>query len=354
MHIRKRQGLEKSMLRKIKAEEAVGLKLAHDITRIVPGKFKGPAFRRGHVIRKEDLPALYALGKKQVFVLTLGSGEIHEDEAAKRLARAMAGRGIRLRGPSEGKMDFIARTGGLLKVNSALLRRLNSLGSIILSTRHNHSCVRPGDVVAGTRIIPLTIRESKVRQAEEICRREGPVLKIMPFRPRKVGVVVTGSEIYEGLIRDRSAEIVQGKVHALGSKVASQAVVPDDPALIAAEIRKMKAAGCALIVTTGGLSVDPDDVTLKGIRKSGARVVFYGVPVLPGSMSVYARLGKTAILGAPACVLHDPATALDLFLPRLLAGDPISAGEIAALGHGALCLKCGVCRFPVCPFGRSG
>ena len=329
------------------------MKLAHDHTRIVAGKFKGAAFRRGHVVRKSDIPRLLDLGKRQVYVLELERGELHEDEAARRIARAISGRGIRLRDPREGKIDFLAKTSGLLKVNTALLTRINSLGSIIVSTRHNRTSAQPGEVVAGTRIIPLTIQEGKIRKIEEIGRKGGPVLEVLPYRPKKVGVLVTGSEIFEGRIKDRSAGIVRRKVEALGSKVVKEAVVTDDVLQIAAEIRKMKAEGCQIIVATGGLSVDPDDVTLAGIRKSGAEILFYGVPVLPGSMSAYARLGNTVILGAPACVVHDPVTALDLFLPRVLADDPIPPEEVARLGHGGLCWKCEVCRFPVCPMGKG-
>ncbi|HYB21222.1 MAG TPA: molybdopterin-binding protein [Thermodesulfobacteriota bacterium] len=342
------------MLKKIKIEEAVGLKLAHDITRIVPGKFKGAAFRKGHRVRPSDIPKLLDLGKKQVYVLELRSGELHENDAAKRMARAIAGKGLRLRGPREGKIDFLARAQGLLKINLAALDRINSVGSIIVSTRHNHSCIRPGEVVAGTRIIPLTIREAKVKKVEEICRRAGPVLEVLPFRSKKVGILVTGSEIFEGRIRDRSAGIVKQKVEAFGSRVIRETVVPDDALLIAKEICRMKSSGCQVIVATAGLSVDPDDVTVEGIRRSGAEIIFYGMPVLPGSMSLYARLGKTAILGAPACVVHDPATALDILLPPVLADSPILAEGIAHLGHGGLCLKCPVCRYPVCPFGKAG
>lgn len=342
------------MLKKIRVEEAVGLKLAHDITRILPGKFKGAAFRRGQVVRKSDIPKLLDLGKKQIYVLKLRPGEVHEDEAAWLMAKAMAGKGVKLRGPREGKVDFVAQGSGLLKVNVTALEKINALGAIILSTRHNHSFVRGGEIVAGTRIIPLTIREAKIRRVEQICRKEGPVLRILPFRKKKVGIIVTGSEILEKRIQDRSAVIVKKKVEALGSRVVRKVVVPDDVLRIAEEIRQMKSAGCQVIVATGGLSVDPDDVTLAGIKKSGAEIVFYGVPVLPGSMSALACLGETTILGAPACVVHDPATALDLFLPRVLADDPITAEEIASLGHGGLCWKCRVCQYPVCPFGKGG
>ena len=342
------------MLKRVKIEDAVGMKLGHDLTQIVPGKFKGAAFRRGYRVQKKDIPRLLDMGKKQIYVLTLRPGELHENEAARRMARAVAGKSFRLRGPREGKIDFLARHSGLLKIDTEAIARINSLGSLILATRHNHSCVQAGEIVAGTRSIPLTIPEEKVRQVEEIGKKNAPVIQILPFRRRKVGIVVTGSEIYEKRIKDRSAEIVKKKIERFGSWVWKSVIVPDDAKKIGQEIQKMKAQGCQVIVATGGLSVDPDDRTLAGIRRSGGEVISYGVPVLPGSMSVYARLGKTVILGAPACLVHDPATALDLFLPRVLAGDSPTRKEMARLGHGGLCLKCPVCRFPVCPFGRNG
>jgi molybdenum cofactor synthesis domain-containing protein len=342
------------MLKRVKIEDAVGMKLAHDLTQIVPGKFKGAAFRRGYRIQKKDIPRLLDMGKKQIYVLTLRPGELHENEAARRMARAVAGKSFRLRGPREGKIDFVAKHAGLLRIDTEAIARINSIGGLILATRHNHSCVQAGEIVAGTRTIPLTIPEGKVRRVEAIGKRKTPVIEILPFGRKKVGIVVTGSEIYESRIKDRSAEIVKKKIESYGSRVEKSVILPDDPKRIGQEIQKMKAEGCQVIVTTGGLSVDPDDRTLAGIRRSGAKVTSYGVPVLPGSMSVYARLGKTVILGAPACVVHDPATALDLFLPRVLAGDSPTRKEMARLGHGGLCLKCPVCRFPVCPFGRNG
>ena len=342
------------MLKKIKVEDALGQKLAHDHTQILPGKFKGPRFRRGHSIRKSDIPILTDMGKKEVYVLTLAPGEVHEDEAAKRIARAVAGRNLKRGAPREGKVDFVAKTFGLLKINVGALEKINRVGAIILSTRHNRSIVHAGDIVAGTRIIPLFTRESNVMRAEEIGHRRGPIIEVLSIHPKRIGILVTGSEIVEGRIQDRSAGIVAGKAEALGSKVIRTTVVTDDPSLIAAEIGRMKKAGCQVIVTTGGLSVDPDDVTLAGIRRSGAEVVFYGTPVLPGTMFAYARLGKTAILGTPACVVHDPVTALDVFLPRVLADDPVSAADVAPLGHGGLCLRCPICRYPVCPFGKGG
>jgi hypothetical protein len=345
---------EDKMIKKIYIEDAVGRRLAHDLTQIIPGKFKGVAFRKGHVVQPQDVPKLLDMGKKQVFVLTLNPGEVHENEAAKQIARAAAGPGVQLRGPREGKVDFLARFPGLLQINVDALRKINALGMVILSTRHSNSYVRRGEFVAGTRAIPLTLKKTKLAKVEKICRRTGPLIRVLRLPAKKVGILVTGSEIFEKRIPDQSIRKVQEKVEALGSKVIRKAFAPDDPAWIAREIGKMKAAGCEIIVTTGGLSVDPDDVTLEGIRKTGAEIITYGVPVLPGSMSVYAQLGKTVIIGAPACVVHDPTTAFDLIFPRVVAGVPILPKEIAAWGHGGLCLKCQVCRYPVCPYGKGG
>jgi molybdenum cofactor synthesis domain-containing protein len=341
------------MIQKIPVEKAVGLPLAHDITRILPGKFKGVGFRRGHVVRPSDIPGLLDLGKKQVYVLKLKPGELHEDDAARRIARAVAGKNLILRGPQEGKINFMAKTRGLLKVYPAVLRKINAVGGLILSTRHSHSCVFPGDVVGGTRAIPLVLPERKVKRIEAICRRHGPVIEILPFKAKKVGIIVTGSEIYEKRIKDHSASILKKKLKAFGSRGTRNIIVPDDPLRIAEEIRRMKKAGNDIVIVTGGLSVDPDDRSLEGIRRSGAKVAFYGVPILPGSMSAYAQLGRTVILGAPACMVHEPITALDLFLPRVLAGDPIQRKEVDAMGHGGLCLKCRPCHFPRCPFGKG-
>ncbi|RPJ39571.1 MAG: molybdopterin-binding protein [Deltaproteobacteria bacterium] len=342
------------MIKKISLQDAVGKKLAHDLTQIIPGKFKGAAFRKGQVIRKADIPRLLDMGKKQIYVLSPNPGELHEDEAARRMGRAMAGRGVRLRGPREGKIEFLARTHGILRIHVPSLEKINALGALILAARHNGSSVRGDDVLAGTRVIPLVIRESKIKKVEEICRKGGPVLEVFPFRKKQVGIVVTGSEIFEKRIADRSVEIVKRKVEALGSKVKQFTVTPDDPDWIAREIRKMRAAGCQVIVATGGLSVDPDDATLNGIRRAGAQVIFYGVPVLPGSMSAYARLGRAHILGAPACLVHEPITAFDLFLAPLLADLPLTAQDAARFGHGGLCLRCPVCHYPACSFGNSG
>jgi hypothetical protein len=341
-------------MKKVKVQKAVGLVLGHDLTRIIPGSFKGVAFKKGHIIREEDIPALLDIGKETIFVLDIPPGRLHENEAAGRLSQALRGENLSLQGPAEGKISLIARTSGLLKIRVADLARINSIPDIIVSTLHNNTVCRAGDTVAATRIIPLTINERSIIRAEEVCARSGPTVSIKNFNGKKVGVVVTGSEFHTGRVRDGFEERVEGKLTALGCTMAGKKIVPDKVAQIAGAINDMVQSGCNLILTTGGLSVDPDDLTRKGIRQAGAKIVFYGTPVLPGAMFLYARIGEIPLLGLPACVFYHQVTLFDLILPLILAGEEPTRREIISLGHGGLCRNCPECRFPVCSFGKGG
>jgi len=338
-------------MKKIRIEKAVGSVLAHDITRIVPGQFKGVAFKRGHIIREQDIPELHRLGKRHLYVLNLSNSILHEDEAAMRIASAVCGPGLRWTRPSEGKSTIFSRIDGLFKVNVPALNRINRTGQLILSTRQSHLACRQDQPVAATRIIPLTIAAQKIERLERLAG-DGPVLAVLPFRSLRVGAVVTGSEIFNGLIADGFDTHVGEKIRAFGSTVIRKLLVPDEARRIAEAMRELVALGCDLIVTTGGLSVDPDDVTRRGVIQAGARIVAYGSPVLPGAMFLYARLDTVPVLGLPACVYFHATTIFDLMLPRILSGDRISRSDIAAMGHGGFCLNCEVCRFPACPFGK--
>ncbi len=340
------------MLRKVKVEEAIGLALAHDVTKVVPGVSKGPGFRRGHVIRQEDIPELLKLGKEHVYVLELREGELHEEEAARRISQAIGGRGIEFTEPSEGRVNLKAQVFGLLKVNKDLLRRINSIGDIVVSTLHNLTVCQPGTTVAGTRIIPLIIDETIIKRVEELCQQNGRVVEVLPFRRRKVGAIITGNEVFKGRIEDGFGPIIRRKVKQLGSVLEHKVIVPDDAEVIARAMKELICKGVEVVIICGGLSVDPDDVTAEGVRGAGARIISYGAPVLPGSMFLYAVYQGVPILGAPACVLYNPTTILDLILPRVLAGDQVSREDIIDLGHGGLCLGCRRCSFPVCPFGK--
>ena len=323
------------MLKIIPVEEAVGLPLAHDITEIVPGKHKGPAFRRGHIVRAEDIAKLLDVGKRNLYVMELEKGELHEEDAALRLARAAAGSNLKLTDPSEGRINLVAQIPGLLKVDADLLYRFNSLGDLMLATLPGNRFVKEGTVVAGTRTIPVVVKEELIQEAEALCKGR-PIVAILPMPPRKVHLVVTGSEVFTGRIQDGFGPIVTRKVEELGSRLESVKLAPDDPDVIAADIQRARQSGAEVILVSGGMSVDPDDKTPEGIRRSGAKVETHGFPVLPGSMFVMAYLGETPVMGLSGCVLHDPFTAFDALLPRLLAGEKVSRADIMAMGHGGL------------------
>ncbi len=339
-------------MKKVKVEEAVGMVLAHDITRIVPGKFKGVGFKKGHLIQEEDIPELIRLGKHNLYILDISDAYLHEDDAALRIAKAVSGEDIRWTDPSEGKSGIISKAAGLLKINTVGLLKINKLDNIIISTLKNNFPCRKNETVAATRIIPLTIEREKIERLEAIAEEFCPVIRILPYRNLKVGAVVTGTELYEGLIQDEFDEFVGAKVSSYGSEVVKKTLVPDDPAAIADAIRASVEAGCDLILTTGGLSVDPDDATRLGVEQSGANIIAYGAPILPGAMFLYAFIGSTPILGLPACVYYHRITIFDLMLPRVLAGDEITQDDIAGMGHGGLCMSCKKCQYPVCPFGK--
>ena len=341
------------MLKKVDLKDAVGLELAHDITEIRPGEFKGPAFRKGHTVCNEDLCHLQKLGKNHLYITELEEDEIHENQAASILAAALAGEGIAWQDdPREGKIRLTAGLDGLFKVETAALASFNLVEEVMCATLHNNTLVKKGDLLAATRAIPLVMKRAPIERAAAIARQNGHVLSVKPLRRAKVGLVITGSEVYHGLIQDRYAPILTGKVEALGSRVATLDFAPDDAEAIGRVIRSHLAKGCDLVLVTGGMSVDPDDVTRHGIRLAGASEVHYGSAVLPGAMFLVAYLGEVPLLGVPACGLYHRATVLDLVLPRILAGEHIGRKDLAFLGHGGLCRDCPECSFPHCPFGK--
>ena len=323
------------MLKVIPVEDAVGMPLAHDITEIVPGKHKGPAFRRGHIIRAEDVSKLLDVGKAHIYVMELEKDELHEEDAARRLAKAAAGKNLQLTDPVEGRVNLVTEISGLLKVDADLLYRFNSLGDLMMATLPSNRYVRKGDVVAGTRTIPVLVKEELVQRAEALCQGH-PIVNILPMPPRRIHLIVTGSEVYTGRIKDGFEPVVRKKVGEMGSDLADKKLATDDPEQIAQLIREAHQAGAELILVSGGMSVDPDDQTPEGIRRSGAQIESHGFPVLPGSMFLMAYLDKTPILGLSGCVLHDPFSAFDILLPRLLAGEIITRADIMAMGHGGL------------------
>ncbi len=340
-------------------ERAVGLMLAHDITEIVPGQTKGPAFRKGHVVSESDLEYLARLGKRHLYVLDIADDQMHENEAARLLAQALAGPGLEPAGPPrEGKIELRAIYDGLLELDVERLTRFNMVPEVMCATIHRHSVVKKGRSVAGTRPIPLTPLKANVEAAVKIAAQDGGLLRVLPLRAARTGVVVTGNEVAQGLISDGFGPVMRKKLEALGASVLGVKIAPDDRAAVAGAIRSLLADGAELIITTAGMSVDPDDVTRHAIADAGGHDLLYGSPVLPGAMFLIGRLdgpaGPVPVLGVPACALFHPTTILDVVLPRVLAGQRLERSDIAALGHGGFCQNCvGGCRFPVCGFGRG-
>jgi len=331
--------------------------LAHDITEIRPGEFKGRAFRKGHIIRPDDVCHLQRLGKEKVYVLTISDDEMHEDEAAHELAKALMGPGAVSDGePKEGRINLLAAWDGLLKVNVETLTRFNMLGDVMCATLHNNTVVKKNHRVAGTRAIPLVVKRSVVEQAVSVAG-EG-IVEVRKMRKPRAGIVITGTEVFHGKIKDGFAPIIREKIEQFEGEVVAVRYAPDDEAHIERELRSCLESGADLLITTGGMSVDPDDVTRFAIRKLGARDIAYGSAVLPGAMMLAAYVGNgdagdcVPILGVPACALYHKATVFDLVLPRVLAGERIGAEDLARLGHGGLCLNCSECRYPACPFGK--
>lgn len=337
----------------IKTEDAVGHVLCHDITQIIKGVTKDAVFRKGHVVREEDIPILLSVGKEHLYVWEKEAGMLHENEAAAILGNLCRGEHMMLTPVKEGKIELIAATDGLLLVDLAKLKALNSLGEIMIASRHSHFPVKKGDKLAGTRIIPLVIAEEKMAEAQALSGSE-PLLTLKPFRHKKVGIITTGSEVYHGRIEDTFTPVLVEKIADYGAEVFDHVLHDDNPAAITASIQSMLTRGADMVLCSGGMSVDPDDRTPLAIKNTGATIVSYGAPVLPGAMFLLAYDEKgRAIMGLPGCVMYAKRTIFDLILPRVMADVPVTAEDLAALGHGGLCLSCQPCTFPNCGFGKG-
>ena len=339
-------------MKKISVHDAIGHILCHDITQIIPGEIKDRAFKKGHVIKEEDVKVLLSLGKDNIYVWEKKEGYLHENEAAKRLTKLAAGMGLEFSDVKEGKINFIAKYDGLLKINTDLLLKVNLLDEIIIATRHNNYPVKKGDKLAGTRVIPLIIDEKKIIEAEKIANGK-TIVDVIPYNKVNVGVVTTGNEVYHGRIKDAFGPIIRKKVENYGCNVIDQKIVYDDTEKICEAIKELIDKGAQMVICTGGMSVDPDDLTPSAIKKTGANIISYGAPVLPGAMFLLAYNGDIPILGLPGCVMYAKTTIFDLVLPRVLSQDKITIEDLAGYGHGGLCLECSECTYPQCSFGKG-
>lgn len=337
-------------MKKIHVRDAVGMALCHDITEMNDG-FKGVAFRRGHIIRQEDVEHMLNIGKRTVFVWEENAGEIHEDDCARRLAAMAAVEGAHYTEPAEGKVLLMADQRGMLRVNTALLEKINSIGDITIATLPDHYPVESGARLASMRIVPLVTKEEQILAAEALCAQE-KLLQLHPYQHKKVGVIITGSEVYSGRIADKFEPVVRQKMQHYPAEIVGVTVCDDELEMIVEAARAHLAAGADFLIFTGGMSVDPDDLTPAAIRRLGAEIITHGVPAQPGNMTLVAYLGDVPILGVPGAAIKLPTTVFDVLLPQIFAGDKITKNELIRLADGGLCQLCKSCHWPNCTFGR--
>ena len=348
----------------IKTVDAEGAVLCHDITQIIKGVTKDAVFRKGHIVTKEDIPVLLSVGKDQLYVWEKEEGMLHENDAAEVLCAMCKGEHMERSQAKEGEIELSAACDGLLKINNNGLKAVNGFGQMMIATRHGNFAVKKGDKLAGTRIIPLVIEEEKMTKAKEAAMAatgNKPILNLLPFKHKKVGIVTTGNEVFYGRIKDTFTPVIEGKMAEFDTEIIDHVTWNDDDTKVTASILDMIKKGADIVVCTGGMSVDPDDKTPLAIKNTGADIVSYGAPVLPGAMFMLAYYQVTegenprtvAIMGLPGCVMYAKRTIFDLVLPRVMADDQVTAEELAALGQGGLCLNCPVCTFPNCGFGKG-
>lgn len=338
-------------MKRIKTTEAVGQVLCHDLTQIIPGEYKGPRFRKGHIVTEEDIPVLLSMGKEHLYIFETDENKIHENEAAKILCKLCKGKNISSGEVKEGKIELTAGIDGLFTLDRAKLNAVNSIEEIMIATRKGGTAVHKGDKLAGTRVIPLVIEKDKLRQAEAIVGN-APIMNVLPYTLKKAAVITTGSEVYHGRIKDKFTPVLIEKLSAFGIAVTEHLTVDDGMKNITEAINKVKGKA-DMILCTGGMSVDPDDNTPGAIRKSGADIVTYGAPVLPGAMFLLGYFADgTPVMGLPGCVMYAKATIFDLVLPRIAAGVRLDKADFVVYGEGGLCLGCDNCTYPHCPFGK--
>lgn len=333
-------------------EEAVGLPLSHDLTMIDPqNKYKGAKFKRGHILTKDDLPILRRMGRMHLSVLELAHDEVHEDLAAIRLGEKFKSCGFSVTSPSEGRCNLKAEKNGLLIIDEQMVNRINSDKDWVLSTIANFSVVKKGDVVAAWRIGPLAMTEDRVAAAEAAIENSALKFKIAEFSPFKTALITTGAEIFKGEINDAFSAKLPPKLEKYGAPLVFQTIVPDDKNAIIDAIMNACDAEAEVILCTGGMSVDADDLTPAAIREVCGEVIFKGTPVLPGSNLMLGKKSSVYILGVPACAVHADVTVLDTVMNRIYASVPPSGDEVRTWGVGGLCRACDNCNFPVCSFG---
>ena len=337
-------------MRKVRVEEAVGMELCHDITAMRDG-FKGAAFKRGHIIQESDIEELLNIGKQHIFVWEENAGEIHEEDAALRMAQMAPMEYTSKKGPSEGKILYFAEERGLFRVDKELLTQINSIGDITISCLPDHYPVEKGARLVSMRIVPLVTKEAQIIEAETMCQGK-QLFALKPYQHKKIGVIITGSEVYHGRIKDKFEPVVRQKMKQFPSEIVDVTICDDDLDMICNAAKNHLENGADFLIFTGGMSVDPDDLTPTAIRRLGAEIVSHGVPAQPGNMTLVAYLGDIPVLGVPGAAISLPTTIFDVLLPQIFAGEKITKEELIGLGDGGLCQLCDRCQWPNCTFGR--
>ena len=343
------------MSKEVNVEAAIGMVLGHDLTKIVPGQFKGRAFKKGHVISRDDIPELLRIGKEHIYIMEVKPGQLHEDDAVLRLAQALYGPHTEHNSaPVEGKIDIVASSDGLFKIKKSAMYDITACSEISVASLHNNTPVKKGQQLAGARVVPLIIGENAVHEVEITAARYAPIMEVKPYLYHQVGIITTGSEIYTRRIEDRFTPVVMQKLSKYPSSILRHVIVNDCKEDITRVILELYHLGAQMIIVTGGMSVDPDDRTPAAIRDTGAEIITYGTPVLPGSMLMLAYLGGTMpVLGLPGCVMYNRTTVFDLVLPRLFAEERMGRRDFTEMSVGGLCGNCDDCRFPDCGFGKA-
>lgn len=337
-------------MKKINVQDAIGMELCHDITEMNDG-FKGVAFKRGHIIREEDIDHMLRIGKQHIFVWEENAGEIHEDDCARRMAAMAPVEGAHYSEPAEGKVLLFADQRGMFRVNTQLLKKIDSIGDITICTLPDHYPVEVGARLASMRIVPLVTKEEQIIEAERLCAKE-PLLRLLPYQHKKIGVIITGSEVYHGRIKDKFEPVVRAKMKQYPSEIVGITICDDDLDMIVNAAKQHLENSADFLIFTGGMSVDPDDLTPTAVRQLGAEIITHGVPSQPGNMTLVAYLGDVPILGVPGAAIKLPTTIFDVLLPQIFAGEKVTREELINLADGGLCQMCKACHWPNCTFGR--
>ena len=341
-------------MKKIRTVDSVGHVLCHDITQIIPGKFKGPVFKKGHIIEEKDIPILLSVGKEWIYIFECDENMLHENDAAYELLSLCGKENMVASEPSEGKIELTAACDGIFVVDTKRLGLVNGFGEMMIATRQSGFLVEKGDKLAGMRVIPLVIEKEKINKVKSLVGQE-PLMRVIPLEKKRYGLITTGNEVASGRIQDTFTPIIEKKMAFYGAEMVEHVILSDDHEKITENILKMLKKGVDMVICTGGMSVDPDDKTPLAIKNSGVEIVSYGAPVLPGAMFLlsYTKDGRP-VIGLPGCVMYAKRTIFDLVMPKLIAGIPVSKDYLASLGHGGLCLNCDICTFPNCGFGKGG